>query len=256
MAITAFKDEYRFLSNFWECPVRICFPEIGECVVFASSEHAFQAAKCPSRAKEFLGLTPGQAKRLGRSVELRDDWEDVKDDVMYEVVLSKFAQNAVLRDKLLSTGDEELIEGNNWGDRYWGQVNGVGKNMLGKTLMRVREELRGGSASRVGKDGQPASSSVPQQKEERDCSIEPIPSVDVPMVKVVDEHGNEVRRGYYFRWETRQLCPAGDKLVPEEVKECVVYSGFADWNMPREIQIMVVEEPNHIELFDDGQPTA
>lgn len=143
MTISKFAgDDYSFLSNFYPCPVRVCFPGHG-CWTFPSSENAFQAAKCPSRASEFTGLTPGQSKKLGRSVELRRDWEEVKDDVIHDVVLAKFQQNPELAAKLAATGDEELIEGNTWGDRYWGQVDGVGKNMLGKTLMRVREELRG-----------------------------------------------------------------------------------------------------------------
>lgn len=73
---------------------------------------------------------------------MRPDWEEVKYDVMYEIVKAKFIQNPDLKEKLLSTGDEYLVEGNHWGDRTWGQVNGVGKNWLGKILMKVREELK------------------------------------------------------------------------------------------------------------------
>lgn len=141
MTISRFDGtQYAFLSNFYECPVRVCFPGYG-CYTFGSSEAAFQAAKCPERAQEFMHITPAASKKLGRSVHLRSDWEQVKDDVMYDVVYAKFEQNPDIRAKLLATGTEELVEGNTWGDRYWGQVNGVGKNMLGQTLMRVRDEL-------------------------------------------------------------------------------------------------------------------
>ena len=77
---------------------------------------------------------------MGRSVSLRPDWEDIKDDVMLEGLYRKFT-NDELAEWLLDTGDEELVEGNWWGDRYWGVCNGIGQNKLGKLLMKVREEL-------------------------------------------------------------------------------------------------------------------
>ena len=92
--------------------------------------------------KNFLGLDPSSAKRKGRRVKLRNDWEEVKDQIMYEIVLNKFSQNEELRKKLIATGDEYLEEGNTWYDTYWGVCNGKGKNKLGKILMQVREELR------------------------------------------------------------------------------------------------------------------
>lgn len=87
-------------------------------------------------------LNPSQAKKLGRSVSLRPDWEDIKIDIMYNICKAKFTQNETLKTKLLKTGDATLIEGNTWGDKIWGQVNGVGENNLGKILMRIREELK------------------------------------------------------------------------------------------------------------------
>lgn len=70
------------------------------------------------------------------------DWEEVKDKVMYEIVLAKFTQNPDLKEKLLATGDEHLEEGNTWGDTTWGTVNGIGENRLGIILMKVRKELQ------------------------------------------------------------------------------------------------------------------
>lgn len=134
-AITEFKGEYAFLSNFYHAPVTFW----GH--AFKNTESAFQAAKCPERMQEFCGLNPSEAKRLGRSVKLRSDWEEVKEEVMYLVCKSKFTQNSDLRQRLIATGNAELIEGNTWGDRIWGVCNGTGKNRLGKILMQIREEL-------------------------------------------------------------------------------------------------------------------
>ncbi len=135
-AITIFKDDNFFLSNFYVAPV------VYQGIRFENNEAAYQAAKCPERMRDFCGLSPQAAKRLGRRVELRPDWEAVKYDVMYEVCMAKFTQNPGLLDKLLATGDAELVEGNTWGDQVWGVCDGVGENHLGKTLMRIRSELR------------------------------------------------------------------------------------------------------------------
>lgn len=91
---------------------------------------------------KFKDTTPTQAKRIGRRIELRSDWEDIKIKVMYLVVREKFKQNEELQTLLLDTGDTYLEEGNNWNDRTWGVVNGIGTNYLGKILMKVRYELR------------------------------------------------------------------------------------------------------------------
>ncbi|HEC65017.1 MAG TPA: NADAR family protein [bacterium] len=139
--INSFQGEYRFLSNFWLVPI------VFEGITFPSVEHAYQAAKTLEigwRHRIASLQSPGKAKRVGRLSELREDWEDVKLDIMEQLVLSKFSLNNGLRFKLLETGGAELIEGNNWGDTYWGEHKGVGKNHLGKILMKVRYELRNG----------------------------------------------------------------------------------------------------------------
>jgi ribA/ribD-fused uncharacterized protein len=135
--IDCFDGEYRFLSNFSNDIVHF------KGLLFLNSEAAFQAQKCvvEEDKRPFCDLQPGRAKRLGRKVMLRKDWEQVKDDSMYEVVRAKFLQHPALAQQLLDTRDAELIEGNNWGDTYWGVCNGYGKNKLGKILMRVRDEL-------------------------------------------------------------------------------------------------------------------
>ena len=138
MVIDSFKGKYFFLSNFYESPV------IYEGITYLNNEAAFQAQKTLTNKERlaFSMLNPSQAKKLGRSVSLRPDWEDIKIDIMYNICKAKFTQNETLKTKLLKTGDAMLIEGNTWGDKIWGQVNGVGENNLGKILMRVREELK------------------------------------------------------------------------------------------------------------------
>lgn len=107
-----------------------------------NNEAAFQAMKCTERIKEFVNLNPSEAKRLGRRVKLRTDWEDVKENIMYEICMAKFTQHQKLRMMLLNTKNATLIEGNTWGDKVWGQCDGVGENRLGKILMRIRSELK------------------------------------------------------------------------------------------------------------------
>jgi len=72
---------------------------------------------------------------------LRDDWESIKDEIMYTIVKDKFVRNEEAKELLLFTGSSHLYEGNTWGDEYWGTVNGKGKNKLGLILERVRSEL-------------------------------------------------------------------------------------------------------------------
>jgi N-glycosidase YbiA len=137
--IEHFEGEYAFLSNFWPSPIvldRITHPTV---------EHAYQAAKADNRLeRERLASlpTPGAAKRAGRKVTLRSDWERVKVGIMEDLVRRKFA-DPDLAERLLATGEAELVEGNAWNDRFWGVCRGEGRNELGKVLMRVRAELRG-----------------------------------------------------------------------------------------------------------------
>lgn len=136
--IDNFRDEYYFLSNFYEAPVKY------EGIVYRNNEAAFQAAKVLTveEKMEFTNLNSSEAKKLGRKVNLRKDWENIKMQVMKDIVLAKFTQNDDLRKKLLATGDVYLEEGNTWGDKIWGTVNGQGANNLGRILMEVREILK------------------------------------------------------------------------------------------------------------------
>jgi hypothetical protein len=117
---------------------------------WATSEHYFQAQKfidTPYREKVRQTKTPKDAANMGRnrSLPLRADWEQIKDDVMQKAVLQKFRTHADIQEILLVTGDEVLVE-NSPIDYYWGcGKDGSGKNKLGQILMEVREILRDGN---------------------------------------------------------------------------------------------------------------
>lgn len=138
--IDKFEGEYSFLSNFYNSPIR----PFDDWILYPTVEHAFQAAKTNDiiiRKKIASQPTPGKAKSIGRHITLVPNWRDNRIYVMYQCLRAKFEQPA-LREKLLATGDAKLIEGNWWGDTYWGVCNGIGENNLGKLLMKVRGELR------------------------------------------------------------------------------------------------------------------
>lgn len=139
--ITEFFGRYRFLSNFY--PAKVDYMGL----TFDSVEAAYQAAKFedPEIHEAFVNLTASQAKKLGNRLSpIRDDWEEVKFDIMLELVRKKF-NNMFLQKQLLETKDAILEEGNTWGDKVWGICppnSNNGKNWLGKILMQVREELQ------------------------------------------------------------------------------------------------------------------
>ena len=136
--VRGFDGEYRFLSNFSPSEVTLD----GE--TYPTVEHAFQAAKTfdlEEREQVRRAPTPAAAKKLGRRVTLRRDWQTVKIGIMKDLVREKF-QKPELAEKLLATGDDVLIEENWWNDQFWGVSKGRGKNHLGRILMEVRTELR------------------------------------------------------------------------------------------------------------------
>ncbi len=122
---------HSFLSNFYKH---------GNWTV----EHHFQAAKTddPVWAARILNApTPNAAKKLGRKAPMRPTWDQEKVAVMLALLRVKFLWPD-LAAALVATGDATLVEGNWWGDTFWGVCNGVGENHLGRLLMQVREELR------------------------------------------------------------------------------------------------------------------
>lgn len=136
--IYKFEGDLFFLSNYYSAPV------VYEGITYRNNEAAFQANKSVDRSVQmtFSKLSAPEAKKKGRDINLRKDWENVKVQIMKEIVHAKFEQNPLLREKLLQTGDAYLEEGNDWGDRIWGTVDGKGANLLGIILMEERECLR------------------------------------------------------------------------------------------------------------------
>lgn len=131
--IKGFFGEYRWLSNFHVCPVWY------NGIEFTSSEAAYQAAKLVDRNDrlQFMDIAPSEAKKLGRKIKIRPDWDEIKLGVMEEILLDKFSLPE-LRAKLIQTEDKYLEETNWWNDKFWGVCNGVGQNKLGQILMRIR----------------------------------------------------------------------------------------------------------------------
>lgn len=144
--ISRFSGQHEFLSNFYNSPVTM--RQAGVDKVFPTAEHAFQSMKMLAMGKsgrdEYVQAildapTPAKAKYAGRSVTIDlDKWESIKDSCMRQVVFAKFTENDDLREQLLSTGASLLVEGNDWGDTYWGRCEGKGRNILGSILMEVR----------------------------------------------------------------------------------------------------------------------
>ena len=142
--INNFSGKYEFLSNFYNCPV------FYDGLQFSNSEAAFHSQKTLDLEdrKRFTQYNAGKSKREGRRVDLRPDWEEVKDQIMYEICKAKFTQNKGLMKKLIETYPLDLLEGTTgWHDNYWGSCecekckNIPGKNKLGVILMKIREEL-------------------------------------------------------------------------------------------------------------------
>ena len=144
--LDCFSGVYDFLSNFYESPLEF------EGVVYPTLEHAFQAAKTfSSEERAWIGeaASAGVAKRRGgprgergRRIALRSDWEEAKVGVMRVLLAIKFSHGDELSDRLLETGERELVEGNSWGDVFWGVYRGRGENWLGRLLMERRDALR------------------------------------------------------------------------------------------------------------------
>ena len=144
MAIREFRDEYAFLSNFYPAEMRY------KDIIFPTAEHAFQFQKinpdssvAPYWMEAILeARTPSEAKAMGRQVPLVKKWDDNKVEIMHDVVKAKFDQHKDLKKKLLATGTQKLIEGNYWGDEFWGVSlhSGKGHNHLGYILMGIREQ--------------------------------------------------------------------------------------------------------------------
>lgn len=151
MAIEQFKDDQAYLSNMF--PQRVGNLVLPEGIEVPSVEHGYQADRFmdPEDRRHILTMSTGHvAKQLSRVLQkegapLRPDWKDRRLPVVRGLVLQKFTRNTELAERLLATGDQPLIEGNDWGDRFWGvcpPFSDKGENWLGKILVDTREQLR------------------------------------------------------------------------------------------------------------------
>lgn len=137
--IDKFDGEFHFLSNFHTSYI------LYDGIVWPTVEHAYQAMKTLDENQRMNILeanSPSEAKKLGRCVTMRVDWDDIKLEIMEELVREKFESKPKLAEKLLATEDIEIVEGNTWGDTFWGVCKGVGENHLGKILMKIRDEIK------------------------------------------------------------------------------------------------------------------
>ncbi len=132
-----FRGKYSFLSNFY--PVKIEY----EGIVYPSVEHAYQAAKVLDVNLRLLISrlnSPSRARQMGRSFQVRHNWDNIKLSIMENLLRIKFSL-PYLRNRLIATKGIELIEENWWNDTFWGVSNGVGENNLGRILMKLRDEF-------------------------------------------------------------------------------------------------------------------
>ena len=140
--INIFRGEYNWLSNFYDCTVTYDGCE------FKSVEHAYLYAKSPKDPdwlRYCLKETASIVKRKSKSIDIRGDWDDVKLDIMYDLLIQKFNQEP-FKTKLIETGEQNIIEGNSWGDEYWGVNLSVqpnyGENHLGRIIMKIRKKIK------------------------------------------------------------------------------------------------------------------
>jgi ribA/ribD-fused uncharacterized protein len=183
-ATPAFRGERAFLSNFHPAPVTLD----GE--MYPTVEHAFVASRTTDpalRERIRQAPTPADAKRIGREVGLRRTATDL--DTMRDLINQKFTSDPDLRRQLLATGDEDLIEHNTWGDRYWGMVGGTGENHLGRILMETRARLK--------------------QERATLASVAPVTRTAPRTVTIVDARGsldasNRARYGDRYAWGGRR----------------------------------------------------
>jgi len=140
--IQRFAEDHAWLSNFHLCPNIVL-----DGVTYPSVEHAYQASKVPQiQRMGFIHITAGQSKRLPHKLGYNKDdlsWKRKKKGIMRKLIRQKFEQGTELAEKLKATGDCMIVEGNTWGDVYWGVCAGVGENNLGKLIMQQRDDIKG-----------------------------------------------------------------------------------------------------------------
>lgn len=135
--IAGFRGDYRWLSNFERCDI------LYKGILYKSSEAAYQAQKTNNIKARYIfsKLDARESKTLGYIIKIREDWDDVKLQIMEEICRIKF-NLPQFKAKLVATGNSEIIQSNYWGDIFWGVCDGVGENNLGKIIMKIRSEIK------------------------------------------------------------------------------------------------------------------
>lgn len=136
--ILGFTGDNKWLSNFEPCTI------LFEGQLYKSVEHAFVASKTVDKdVRKSIQLleNAGKVKKFGRTITLRDDWEEIKVEMMRQFLIQKFSQDPLMQ-KLINTGDAFIEETNYWNDTFWGVCNGKGENTLGKLIMEIREDIK------------------------------------------------------------------------------------------------------------------
>ena len=136
--IVGFNGEYEFLSNSYNCKI---YDEKDK-LTYSNIESALIAQKSTDfgTRRKFTRLNAMRKKES--SIPDNYDWEDNKDNIMYTYIVDKFKEGSILAKKLINTGEKELINEVSYPDEYYGVHYGKGENILGKMLMKRREELQ------------------------------------------------------------------------------------------------------------------
>lgn len=131
-----FRGKYAFLSNFANVKIK------HEGRIYNSVEHAYIASKQDTDYWKDLCLRFDASflKKKSKGIDIRRDWKEVRLEIMYELLLQKFNKEPFK--SLLLEIDEDIVEDNDWNDTFWGICKGKGENMLGKLLMRIRDNLK------------------------------------------------------------------------------------------------------------------
>jgi ribA/ribD-fused uncharacterized protein len=157
MAIDRFRGEHYYMSNMYPLTVPLLSREG---IAVPTSEHLYQATKFANidqRAAVLQAETGFKAKKVASKLvnagaELTPDWHDKRIDYMRQIITLKFVANPVIGNLLVATGAQQIIEGNRWGDNFWGESpagSGNGQNWMGKILMETRAILACGAESPI-----------------------------------------------------------------------------------------------------------
>ncbi len=138
------------IKNWFSNMTRLDEPFEFEGITYLTSENFYQAMKVESQVlrAEIASMNCFQSKTCFRKdpekYVIRDSWDTAEKLRVMEFILRvKFARGTTWHEQLIATGDEQIVEHNDWNDTFWGWDIRLGKgsNHLGKLLMKLREEF-------------------------------------------------------------------------------------------------------------------